>query len=798
MFSFQKRAVTIAVAMTVLTACGGDNSTVSAPAPILPPSPPAPSNSLEQSFPVSADVFGIKVRATSSTDSEKVLHAANVMAEYLDNNEDGVADNALVVERMISEGATLIMAPTEASLERAAQGIEQSDSFQALFGSETFPNNQGEQFDATIEEVLHLITHVGYAKVYPEIFGEQVDSVIADAMDVARGGRFETIPTNYPEGAWYTYDDSTCDYSCMVTEYTYWALTSILGAQENRLEDIQNEWTLNTREKVRTQDPAVYAILTDPQYGLATSLPIGEYDGFEISLEGETTVPTPGAPTTNEILQSAMAANPGHMIAFTDLGNVYMMSPDGSGKTLLADASPIAGYVSWGPEAQYVYFASAKGEAESAWEAFRVNVQDKKLTKLTDFGRDVRSLGVSPDGNYLAISIMSGNSNIGNNNDNLTQFHTDLYIINMDVAEAKWESGETLSMADMQVLVSSPASEQFWYEELNWSNALPNDGGLPILAYTKTWRYDEDDVSYTHAYTIRADGSENMLLLENKDMPIWDFQGDRITFLDNTYYELVSQSVRQLTITGIDNEVSAPAISPDGGFIIFEVGDENRRAGMARVSDDSENPGIIIGDSNAYEPRWSPKPLKSMASAEATVIGATSSIRCRSVEAACFIVDQDRAEMYGVIGEQITKKVSTLLTDFPSVRTIVMMDVPGSEDDESNLRAAKMIYDNGLNTHVLSNSVIASGGVDFFLAGNRRTIEAGAQLGVHSWGTDDGVIATELPRDHPEHQMYIEFYQHIMLQEPEEFYFFTLQAASAESMHFMTGEELVRWMIARQ
>ena len=96
-------------------------------------------------------------------------------------------------------------------------------------------------------------------------------------MDVARGGQFINIPETYSENAWYTYDDETCDYACQVTEYTYWALTSILGAQSNRLGDIGHEWSLNTSAKVQQTDAAVYDLLTESQYGFPTVLPDGKY-----------------------------------------------------------------------------------------------------------------------------------------------------------------------------------------------------------------------------------------------------------------------------------------------------------------------------------------------------------------------------------------------------------------------------------------------------------------------------------------------------------------------------------------
>lgn len=230
------------------------------------------------SLPKKVVVFDIPIYAASGVEDAKLLHAANVMAQYLDNDEDGQVDNPKVVETMKANKAFLFMWKTERDIPSSPPtGYTGQD----LGNDETIPawhtNGHTGRFDAALEEVLHIITHAGYSKAYPQVFGEQTGSSIAKAMDIARGGQFTSIPASYPAGAWYTYDDTTCNYSCMVTEYHYWALTSILEAQANRLSEIGQEWKLNTKTKVQSQDAAVYQLLTDTQYNFPAKLPDGTY-----------------------------------------------------------------------------------------------------------------------------------------------------------------------------------------------------------------------------------------------------------------------------------------------------------------------------------------------------------------------------------------------------------------------------------------------------------------------------------------------------------------------------------------
>lgn len=223
-------------------------------------------------------VFDIDIYAVAGVEDAKLLHAANLMAQYLDNDEDGTVDDINVLNAMKAERAFMVMWKNESDLENInpPNGREGQD----LGNDETRPQwhiDKSGEFDAALEEVWHIITHAGYAKAYPTVFGEMAGTTLTDAMDLARGGNFTSIPNPYPAGAWYTYDDRTCDYDCMSTEYIYWAITSILGAQQNRLAEIGHEWKLNTREKVEQGDPAVYALLTNTNYNLPAILPDGTY-----------------------------------------------------------------------------------------------------------------------------------------------------------------------------------------------------------------------------------------------------------------------------------------------------------------------------------------------------------------------------------------------------------------------------------------------------------------------------------------------------------------------------------------
>jgi hypothetical protein len=163
----------------------------------------------------------------------------------------------------------------------------------------------------------------------------------------------------------------------------------------------------------------------------------------------------------------------------------------------------------------------------------------------------------------------------------------------------------------------------------------------------------------------------------------------------------------------------------------------------------------------------------------------------QELRAAAFEIRGRDAIMTGVIGPTTPGRVLELLVEHPEVERVVMEDVPGSMDDVSMLRAAKILRRGRLETHVPADGEVASGGTDFFQAGVLRTKGKGARFGVHSWSGGPDQEGAGLPKSDEEHVKYLDYYRAMGI--PEAFYWYTLKAAPADGIHWMTEEELSRF-----
>ena len=242
--------------------------------------------------------FGVHIFGTADARDEKLIHAANIIAEYHDNDRNGVPDNMWLLTNMLSRNATILMPRTNAgfgdidrsklrSTGHRTQGLWDEES-RPGFVNEDGSVNQDVQQDAALEEIWHLFCSAGYSKAYPKAFDptEDANSKLNNCMDKARGGHFTEIPEGgpkkgYPAEAIYYYTDETCSYRCMAVEYMYWSTTSLLDVQEfnylNRRGDTNGEWDAYNPQRMRELDPCMTDLLTNAKYRIPTEIPDGRY-----------------------------------------------------------------------------------------------------------------------------------------------------------------------------------------------------------------------------------------------------------------------------------------------------------------------------------------------------------------------------------------------------------------------------------------------------------------------------------------------------------------------------------------
>ncbi len=159
-------------------------------------------------------------------------------------------------------------------------------------------------------------------------------------------------------------------------------------------------------------------------------------------------------------------------------------------------------------------------------------------------------------------------------------------------------------------------------------------------------------------------------------------------------------------------------------------------------------------------------------------------------------VNNNMAFLSGVLDSNLVTTLKDFIRQNPHVTDLVLVDIPGSIDQQATMDGARLIRQLGLNTHIAHTGYVLSGGVDLFLGGVERTIGAGAGVGIHAWTDGSGVKASELNMADPIHATYVNFYLEMGI--PESFYWFSLSAAPASRIYFLSPEEVYDFQMATQ
>ncbi len=152
------------------------------------------------------------------------------------------------------------------------------------------------------------------------------------------------------------------------------------------------------------------------------------------------------------------------------------------------------------------------------------------------------------------------------------------------------------------------------------------------------------------------------------------------------------------------------------------------------------------------------------------------------------VVDPTRAVLVGTTGADAPAQFAALLRAYPQLRTLELVEAPGTENDRANLAVGRMIREAGLTTRVPRGGSVRSGAVELFLAGVRREVEDGAQFAVHSWRDNHGMEPRDFAADAPENRTYLDYYREM-----------GMSADGARSFYAMTNavpNARARWLDA--
>ena len=154
------------------------------------------------------------------------------------------------------------------------------------------------------------------------------------------------------------------------------------------------------------------------------------------------------------------------------------------------------------------------------------------------------------------------------------------------------------------------------------------------------------------------------------------------------------------------------------------------------------------------------------------------------------VLDSGRAALVDATDTATPRQFAQMLIAFPALRTIEMVECPGTSDDTANLRLGRMIRRAGLDTYVPDGGSVRSGAVELFLAGKHRSAASGAQFAVHSWQDSDGFEPRDVADNDPVNLAYLSYYREMGLsdQQAKAFYAMTNAVPHDEALWLSVSE----------
>lgn len=233
-------------------------------------------------------VFGVRVIGHKSVPDDKILHAANLLAQVMDNNQDGVVDHPNAQEQLVDRFASLIVVPDDTFTNFLLSPEE----------GKGLPNElKFCPFAIDFEEISRIQPDADSEPLCDE-FSFDKDRTLAFVTDHIVGRswpfHFTEDPMNLPESKKFKkmrkfYDNAIADKNfdlkktgcpeddldnCGMVMFTSWATSSMLGIDRCLCEGIA-AWKLCDASEMKDKYPKLVEFMSKL---LVEKFPDGNYD----------------------------------------------------------------------------------------------------------------------------------------------------------------------------------------------------------------------------------------------------------------------------------------------------------------------------------------------------------------------------------------------------------------------------------------------------------------------------------------------------------------------------------------
>jgi len=158
------------------------------------------------------------------------------------------------------------------------------------------------------------------------------------------------------------------------------------------------------------------------------------------------------------------------------------------------------------------------------------------------------------------------------------------------------------------------------------------------------------------------------------------------------------------------------------------------------------------------------------------------------------VIDARRAALVGSTDSASPHYFDAMLSDFPALERLEMIEAPGTSNDIANLAVGRRLRAAGIATHVPRGGSVRSGAVELFLAGKERTIDQGAQFAVHAWMDNYGREPGDFTPDAPANRLYLDYYREMGMSEDKARAFYAMtNSVPHASAKWLGAAEMRYW-----